>query len=250
MNKSFFQNIVGIDIFLERNKTRAYVGNLTRENRNGKLWFHLKYNSQYINSKFAISLGPELPLTHQDYRSQILFTAFKDRIPSRDNPAYPEYCKMMGISEYEQDPIVLLATIGKKGPSSFIFEPIFKEQFSADDLKLYRKELGLTVREFSALFDVSYSHLQRIESKKFPGHEILKRIEIYKKYPKILLNEIERHGGVLHADKKHKLIAFLKTNIQKFKNHKIKNELVNSLKTNGTENAKHNLPTKPKASHH
>ena len=48
-----------------------------------------------------------------------------DRIPSKENPAYPDYCKSQGISVNETNPIILLIAIGKRGPSTFIFEPVF-----------------------------------------------------------------------------------------------------------------------------
>ncbi len=206
-------DIHGVLVYLEKRRTRIFVGTLTGELNTNKKQFYFEYDLKYLNSKAVIPLGPELPLTQQYYQSSTLFTAFQDRIPSKDNPAYLDYCKALEISEQENDPFVLLCTIGKKGPSSFIFEPLFLEHFSPADLKKFREELGLTLREFASLFDLSFSHLQRIESKKFSGKEILKRIETYQKFPEIALFEILRRGGVLHSDKKYELIQFFKQKI-------------------------------------
>lgn len=224
------EDIIAVQIYLEKRKTRLYVGKLTCENKNGKKVFHLDYEPAYLKSKQAIPLGPNLPLTQYHYESAVLFPFFEDRIPSKENAAYADYCKMTGISVHEQNPIVLLCTIGKKGPSSFIFEPLFVDNFSKEDLKNYRQELGLTIREFAALFDISFSHLQRIESGKFSGKEILKRIECYQKFPEVALYEILKQKGVLHSDKQRKLIEFLKMKI-----------IVHGAKTKGTGSPAKNI---------
>ena len=163
------KNIVAIEIYLQHKLTRTYVGKLTKIKKNKKDLFLLQYDSQYLIKENSIPLGPELSLARQSYESLDLFPSFQDRIPSKENPAYIDYCKTTGISKDEQDPIILLATIGKQGPSSFVFEPIYKEDFETVNLKEYRQELGLTIREFADLFDISASHLQKIESKKSWG---------------------------------------------------------------------------------
>jgi transcriptional regulator with XRE-family HTH domain len=212
MNKIFVFNtkdIVAVEIFLEKRKTRIYVGRLTQEIKNKKTNYHLEYDLPYLTNRAAIPLGPEFPLTNQFYDAPILFPSFQDRIPPRENPAYIDYCKMEGVSIEEENPIVLLSTIGSRGPSSFIFEPLFKERFTSEDLKNYREELGLSIREFSGLFSISPGHLQRIEAHKFPGKEILERIERYQKYPEDVFELIAQRGGVLHTDQKIKLIKHI-----------------------------------------
>lgn len=202
------KDIIAVQIYLERKKSRIFVGKLWRELINQKLQFILEYDNKYLDNKYAISLGPELPLTKQIYYSSKLFPSFLDRIPSKENPAYKDYCQMMGIDESEEDSLILLSTIGKRGPSSFVFEPQYKDNFTADDLKKYREKLGLTMRDFSYLFGVSFAHLQRIESKKISGKEILHRIEIYKTFPEVALYELLRHGSKLHSKKIRHLLEF------------------------------------------
>src|ERR1700738_3483851 len=85
-------------VYLDRKKTRSYVGRLTRKIESNKTKFCFEYDHQYLKRKYAIPLGPELPLSQTIYKSENLFTSFQDRIPSRDNPAYPDYCKEAGIS--------------------------------------------------------------------------------------------------------------------------------------------------------
>ena len=101
-----------LDIFLERRKTRRRVGSLKREAGG----FTFTYDEEYLRAKNAIPLGPEFPLTKRQLKSSSLFASLEDRIPSRQNPAYPEYCYAMGIDPKESNPLVLLSTIGKKGP--------------------------------------------------------------------------------------------------------------------------------------
>jgi len=201
--------VAAISIYLDRKKTRTYVGKLTMGIEKEKITFYFEYDLKYLKRKYAIPLGPELPLLAKHYKSTSLFPSFQDRIPSRENPAYADYCKEAGILEQEQNPMILLSTIGKRGPSSFIFEPDLEEQFSADDLKKYRETLGLTIREFADLFKISAGHLQRIESKRFSGKDILKRIEMYVKFPFVALEEIKNSGKTIHTEKYQKIFNLL-----------------------------------------
>ncbi len=206
------KKFTSIDVFLEKRKTRLYVGRLTFL-KNEKV-FEFTYDEKYLYAKNIIPLGPEFPLTKHSFRSSKLFPSLQDRIPSKENPAYSEYCKSMGISPNEANPIVLLGTIGKRGPSSFVFEPHLNESFSNEDLRKFRKKLGLSTRDFALCFDFPRSTLTQIESGKIAGREILKRIEIYYHFPETALFEVERHGGSIHPTKKKHLIQVLKSMIK------------------------------------
>jgi len=120
--------IIGVGVFLERRKTRQWVGVLRRVDH--KLVF--TYDDEYFKAKRVIPLGPEFPLTQKEFISDKLFASLDDRIPSRRNPAYPEYCAAVGIDSKEKDPLILLSTIGRKGPSSFIFYPLYDRQITPD----------------------------------------------------------------------------------------------------------------------
>lgn len=198
-----------IAIFLEKRKTRQYVGSLSYL-KNEKI-FEFTYGENYLYAKKIIPLGPEFPLTQRSFRSKKLFPSLQDRIPSKENPAYPEYCQAMGISADESNPIILLGTIGKRGPSSFAFEPIYEKTFSADDLRSFREELGLTTREFALCFNLPRLSIIHIENGKSPGIEILKRVEIYKRFPEVALFEIQRNGGAISLIKKRHAIKVLTT---------------------------------------
>src|SRR5690606_29078874 len=113
------------------------------------------YQHSYLLKKNAIPLGPEFPLTQERFTSRKLFPSFEDRIPSKKNPAYPEYLHQFELDPEESDPIVLLSTIGRRGPSSFVFEPVRADAADRIDLATFRKSLGLTIREFAAVFDTS-----------------------------------------------------------------------------------------------
>src|SRR3990167_11084504 len=113
------KKITAVDVYLKKRKTREYVGQLTRDNAH----YIFTYNDLYLYKDRSIPLGPDLPLTKKKFISDALFPSFLDRIPSNKNPAYKEYCKMVGIDANESDLIILLATLGQKGPSSFIFSP-------------------------------------------------------------------------------------------------------------------------------
>ncbi len=196
--KNKFKNIIAVDIYLEKRKTREYVGRLSRKNSN----FIFTYSDAYIYKEKAISLGPDLPLSTKKFISKKLFPSFEDRIPSSKNPAYPEYCKMVGINKDEKDLLILVATIGQKGASSFVFAPVFHHSITSNDIIKYRKHLHLTVREFCELFDIATSTLHRIEKNKTSGKDTLKRLEIYLHFPKVALYEIMKNGDKINETKR------------------------------------------------
>jgi hypothetical protein len=200
------QNIIGVDVFLERFQTRIYVGKL--EKREDK--FHFIYDPTYLKAKNVLPLGPEFSLTRAEFVSKDLFPSFADRLPDPNNPAYPDYCAATGISPDVSEPIILLSTIGKRGPSSFIFEPIYKETFNYADCEQFREQLGLSMQDFANLFDVSLSILQKIKAGETSGKEVLKRLEQYFHFPESLDLQIKRNAKWLHS-KKQNLI--LKENI-------------------------------------
>lgn len=193
-----FQKIVGVQVMLEREASVQLVGNLSIK-EDGEFYF--EYDMGYLRSPNVISLGPEMPLTRRIYRSNQLFRPFSERIPSRENPAFPEYCQSVGISIDESDPLILLSTIASRGPSSFLFKPIYYESFTGSDLKNYRNSLGLSVREFALCFDFSPPGITRVETGKTDGREILKRTEIYFLYPEVALDQLRRRAAYLHHKK-------------------------------------------------
>ena len=51
--------LISLDVFLERRKTRLFVGQLKKE----KDAFVFTYDENYLRAKNVISVGPEFPLT-------------------------------------------------------------------------------------------------------------------------------------------------------------------------------------------
>jgi HipA-like protein len=192
-----FSKIEGVQVVLEKALSNLQAGVLTV--RDGQ--FHFEYDLDYLRARAAIPLGPEMPLTRRIYQSDRLFRPFADRIPSRENPAYSEYCKSAGISEDESNPLILLSTIASRGPSSFLFKPIYDDSFTGGDLKHFRNNLGLSVREFAACFDFSPAGITRVETKTTGGRDILKRAEIYALYPEVALGQLRRRAAYLHWKK-------------------------------------------------
>jgi HipA-like protein len=186
-------------VYLERRKTKQYVGQLIGTPGGKKGPYEFEYDLPYLLNKNAIPLGPDFPLTQQKFKSEKLFQTFEDRIPSRKNPAYVEYCADAGIDPKETDPMALLPTIGKRGASSFIFE---KPETSEDELNNeamgFRRSLGITLREFAAAFGFSTVTIQKIESGKAKPSEAVKRLRIYAHFPQIALWEIEQNKLKLH----------------------------------------------------
>ena len=187
--------IIAVDVYAEFGKSRIFVGKIYKQKES----FHFVYDRKYLERINKISLGPEFPLTKRKFVSKSLFPSFKDRIPSKENPAYSEYCEKFGIRKDETDELVLLSTIGSRGPSSFVFEPVFSDKFTSEDLIEFRKKLKLSTRDFASLFNVSYAALNKVENKKMSGDEILKRIEIYARFNDAALFEIEKNKASVHS---------------------------------------------------
>ncbi len=200
-----------LDFYLERRKTRQYVGRLSQ--KTGKFVF--EYDKAYLYSENPISIGPDLPLKKARHTSLKLFPSFADRIPSQQNPAYEEYCHDVGLSPFEKDPFILLSAFGKKSPiTPFVFEPVREQKkFSAKDLRSFRKNLGLSIREFAFLFDVSQASIYRTENNKTTGKDVLKKLAIYFQHPKMALNKIQKNLA-LNEFKKKRAESFLRSKIQ------------------------------------
>ncbi len=211
MRPKQYGKIIGVQVYLELKKSRLFVGVLKKVGEK----FIFCYEQKYLRERNAIPLGPEMPLTRLKYESERLFVPFTDRIPTRENPAYPDYCRTMGIDVNEDDPMVVLSTIARRGPSSFIFEPIYKDTFTAEDLLAFRHSLKLSVKEFAEVFDFSSAAITRVERKQSSGREILKRAEIYAHYPEVTLDQIRYRSWSLHSTKQMHIESLLKNMIQK-----------------------------------
>ena len=189
-----------LDVFCEIRKRRIFVGSLERKKESKGYVF--SYDKKYLYDTKSIPLGVDIPLTKNKHKSLgKLFDSFQDRIPSRKNPAYPDYCKKMGISVEEKNPIILLGTIGKRGPSSFIFEPVYEEYSDVKQkIKKFRKKTGLSLQATALAFDLNYVTLQKIETGKSQDKKSERLIEIYLKCPFCLEEQIQSTSRYLHRD--------------------------------------------------
>ena len=195
-------------IFQEGRKRRIFVGELhysVVENQ-----YELIYNKNYARSKKAIPLGPELDLFKLRHTSAkgILFPSLADRIPSRSNPAYKDYCKSQGISVEEKNPIILLGSIGKRGPSSFIFELIYKKEFSVTNIQKLREQLQISQYDFATALDFNQTTFQKIESQKSHDLNVLKRLQIYFEFPEVALWQLKQTGNKVKSEALVKLINY------------------------------------------
>lgn len=189
-----------LNIFHEGRKRRVFVGELIYSKE--QEIYELIYDESYAYSDTAIPLGPELDLFKLHHRSEKgkLFKSLVDRIPSKENPAYKDYCASQGISLDEQNPIILLGSIGKRGPSSFIFEPVYISSFTKEDIKKLRNEIGLTQHDLAKILDISIATLARLETGTSHDVNTIKRIEIFFKFPEVALWELQKTGRWLHRD--------------------------------------------------
>lgn len=185
-----------LHVFFERLKKRFLVGALHYSEKRDKYTF--EYADSYQNMPKAMALSPELSLLKKKHVSKKgkLFDFFVDRIPLKENPAYKDYCKAVGISEKEDNPIVLLATLGRKTfISHFVFEIIPKKTFKYEQILKERKELNISQDDFSKIFDIPIATFQKVEQGKSENKNILKLLQIYFEFPEVALWQIEKSSS-------------------------------------------------------
>jgi HipA-like protein len=188
-----------LQVYAEVRKRRIFVGTLTWDKN--KNIFEFRYDPRYAKSKTAIPLGIELDLFKSSHKSkEKLFPSFADRIPSKENPAYEDYCRSQGISVEESNPIILLISIGKRGPSTFVFEPVFQNDFDYRKVRAFRESLELSIHEFAAAFDFNPPTLQRLESGKKSDLGTIRRAQIYLDFPTVALWQIQMNSGKIHTN--------------------------------------------------
>jgi len=203
-----------LHIFHELRKRRIYVGELTYNET--KDVYQLQYDKDYVNAKNAIPIGPDLDLfkmVHVSQKGQ-LFPVFLDRIPEKTNPAYKDYCLSQGIFPNEQNKIILLGSIGIRGASSFIFEPVYKTDFVAADLLKIREELQITQYDLAIAFDINQATLQRIEAGVGSDKNTIKLLQIYFSFPDIALWQLRQTREGIHASIFSRLIQYCKKRIE------------------------------------
>lgn len=207
MNTQAKLNPNRLRIFHEIRKRRIFVGELSYDLKKDK--YILIYDKVYAYAKNAIPISPKLDLFKLRHESKgKLFSALQDRIPEKENPAYPDYCASQDISVDEKNPIILLGTIGKRGPSSFVFEAVYETEFNAEDIIKFREELQITQHDFAQAFAINKTSLQRIESNASQDKNSLKLIEIFLNFPDVALWQLKQTGHQIHSNVLTKLINY------------------------------------------
>jgi len=195
-------------VFHEARKRRIFVGDLRYIEKTER--YEFLYSENNVNLKNAIPVGKELDLFNLKHVSKKneLFPSLLDRIPLRNNPAYKDYCESQGVSTEESNLIVLLGSIGKKGPSSFIFEPVyFCETLGAGFVEL-RNHLAISQYDFSAAFDLNLVTLRKIESGESSDKNTLKLLQVYLSFPEVALWQLRQTGGRIHYAARSRLVNY------------------------------------------
>jgi hypothetical protein len=115
----------------------------------------------------------------------------------------------LGIDPKETNLLILLSTIGKRGPSSFVFAPFYDRSFTVQQVIDFRNSLGFTTREFAEIFEIPQASLNALERKRSSGKDLLKRLEIIVRFPAVALYFLFINGGILPSEKHQKAEEFL-----------------------------------------
>lgn len=204
-------NKTRLHIFHEIRKRRIFVGELVYIVEKDR--YELTYDKGYLGLKNAIAIGPELDLFKMQHISKKgeLFPVLQDRIPSKANPAYEDYCYSQGITPDEDNLIILLGTIGKRGPSSFVFELVYGNEFNISDIKKFRESLEISQNDLALAFDIKKVTLQKIESGESMDANTIKLIQIYLEFPEVALWQLKKTGAWLHSSVLTKLRAYFES---------------------------------------
>jgi hypothetical protein len=200
-----------MEIYAETGKRRYLVGVLTYHSEKDNYSF--LYEFDYMMLRSGIPLGPDLPYSRLAIESEPgkLFATLLDRLPSKENPAYPDYCYSQGISPDEKNLIILLATIGRRGPSSFVFEPVFIAlEDTVEALKQFRQDLQLTRYDFAMAFGFAEITIEKVEKRITQDRNILRLIDSVLNYPEIALAQLEITGKHVHAKVRTRLFYYFK----------------------------------------
>lgn len=208
MNSTLNLNKDKLHIFHESRKRRRFVAELNYIKE--KKQYELIYDKHYVQLKNAIPIGPDLDLFTLRHvsKNNELFASLRDRIPSKANPAYVDYCRSQGISYSEKNPLVLLGSIGKRGPSSFVFEPVYHQEFSSTEIIKLREHLNITQHDLAEALDINKVTLQRIESGESFDLNTLKRLQILFTFPEVALWQLKQTGGRVHSNVQSKLVHY------------------------------------------
>jgi len=200
-----------IEVYSEGRKRRQFVGVLRHDSATSR--FRFEYDGDYLRSDRAIPLGPELSLARPSYESEpgALFPSFSDRIPSRNNPAYAEYCQAAGISPEETDPMMILPAIARRGPSTFIFEAIWKDnQTIGERVKQFRKDTNLSFFDLAQLLDIPVLSIKRLEAGQTRRDSgLIGMVRIVLDHPDVFLELLHIRGARIHDDTRHSLEMML-----------------------------------------
>jgi len=202
-------------IFHESRKRRQLAGELIYSKNKNQ--YELIYNQHYIQLKNAIPIAKDLNLFKIRHKSEKgkLFPAFLDRIPERSNPAYEDYCKAQGISPKEENLIILLGFIGKRGPSSFVFEPVYETDFSLNDILTLRDKLSISQQDLAEAFNIKKLTLLKIEKGQSKDTSTLKLLKIYFNFPEVALWQLKQTGGRIHHHALTRLVDYFSSKLQK-----------------------------------
>jgi HipA-like protein len=196
-----------INVFSQTNENRILVGILWQE----KNEYCFQYNPAYIKLKSSIPLGVELPKYSTGiFRSKEFFPSLADRIPSRQNSEYPRYCQQWNIPLNEHDPLILISTIGNRGPSSFLFRKAEDELITGNDIRSFRKQLGLSIREFAVFLDFQPATILKTEKGSLKSTMLLRLCELFINVPVALNHQLHLRGQFLHDNKIIKIKEYLK----------------------------------------
>jgi DNA-binding transcriptional regulator YiaG len=204
-----------LEVYSEGRKRRIYVGELFYLPKKKKYCF--RYDDKYRASSVAIPIGPELDLFKKEHFSKAdrLFPSFIDRIPSRSNPAYEDYCRAMEISPSEKNQIILLGSIGKRGPSTFVFEPVLQSTLSSTQILEFRSQLKLSRYDLSQVLGCNELTLQRIERGQQSDSFTFRLIEIFFEFPEVALWQLDRTERKVNSEVAQTLREFFKMRLKK-----------------------------------
>lgn len=201
-----FMKTSKILIFSDESRGRVFVGLLERTNEG----YTFVYDKDYMARSTATPLGPDLPFSLKPITSKKFFESIIDLLPDRNNPAYEEYCRSVGIAPDEKDPMVLITHFGG-GPSHFAFEAAPDDTVaSGNQVVEFRNSLGLSQRQLANFLNIPIATLQAMEKDTADVNVARNLVSIFIENPSALWKVVERRGIYLNPSQREGIRKFIR----------------------------------------
>jgi DNA-binding XRE family transcriptional regulator len=202
-----YSKVRKISVFLLKRTKKTLVGEISLEGE----FFKFQYNQKYLES-CTMELSSEFPLTDEVFSNVGIFKSLRVRIPESGTDVYDRLKEKFSLGEDVSD-FGLLASMGQKDLSSFEFAPVNPENEGLLFLKKVRKETGLSRTDIAEWLEISKDMVFKLESGKREGFYIMKILDIYRRFPEVAIDDLNKGSYNLNKGSRKVLEEYFKSKV-------------------------------------